>query len=358
MHHVPVPFFVILIFFFVFFQFCDTLFTLFAYPFMLPSKRRFLKKDVVPARAALCLLFLTFFSFYTAGFAQTSALPKARGSYWTSGGTNLIEDKLPLIPFLERKELFRLLRQTDSIVFLDIREPHEFQKSHIPGARNISFSNRHDFFSKFSSDDQMTYIPYCNWDFRAYVAARELKEKGIRNIVMMYPHGLRGWIGSGLPAAGEEAGVDDEEAITKLRSVILNPPSVILSSSTVTLSDSEESMTRDSSAAPQDDTIGETKHITMRLLPKIIEPAHIKASVGDHLIINLMAEGEDHWFVMPDFDIDFHLKQGEQKTIEIDLTKSGYFPFGCITCCVKYQCKIKQAILVDLKEPVSYYGET
>ncbi len=55
-----------------------------------------------------------------AGFAQTSALPKARGSYWTSGGTNLIEDKLPLIPFLERKELFRLLRQTDSIVFLDI----------------------------------------------------------------------------------------------------------------------------------------------------------------------------------------------------------------------------------------------
>jgi len=74
-------------------------------------------------------------------------------------------------------------------------------------------------------------------------------------------------------------------------------------------------------------------------------------------VINLVAEGEDHWFVMPDFNVDLHLKQGEQKTIELDIKKPGYFPFGCITCCVKYQCKIKQAILVDLKEPVSSYGE-
>lgn len=299
---------------------------------------------MLPKLAVLCLFAFLCFLPSPDLFAQTSALPKARGSYWAVGGTNLIEEKHPLIPVLERGELFRLLKRNEKIVFLDIREPHEFQKSHIPGARNISFTNRSDFFSKFNLKDQTTYIPYCNWDFRGYVAARELKEKGIQNIMMMYPHGLRGWIGSGLPAAGEEAGMPDQEALGKLRSVIL-------SSSTVTLSDSEESMTRDSSSA------GETKHITMRLLPKTIEPTHIEGSVGDRLVIDLLAEGEDHWFVMPDFDVDLHLKQDEQKTIEIDLTKSGYFPFGCITCCVKYQCKIKQAILVDLKEPVSSYGE-
>ena len=41
--------------------------------------------------------------------------------------------------------------------------------------------------------------------------------------MMMYPHGLHRWIGLGLPAAVEEAGVGDNEAWKKLQSVILRP---------------------------------------------------------------------------------------------------------------------------------------
>lgn len=284
-----------------------------------------------------------------------------RTSYWSQGGASLLPKSKQEIPFINRSELTTLLKTGTPVLFLDTREPHEFRKSHIPNAVNVPFTQRKSIFRTLPKMTNTTFIPYCNWDFRAYVFAREMKDAGFQNIMMMYPHGLRSWRASGYPAAGEEPGVTDREAWKEFLSVIAKRPEgatwrsqnpEIASASAVSLPRND-----DVTMTPRNDvTVDNVRHISMSIHPKHIEPAYIEASVGDQLVIDVTAEGEDHWLVMPDFDIDLHIQKGETKTIKLDITKPGYLPFGCILCCTKYQCKMKQAILVDLKDGVAAYG--
>lgn len=99
------------------------------------------------------------------------------------------------------------------------------------------------------------------------------------------------------------------------------------------------------------------RSVVMRVLAKRMEPAHVQASVGDRVILELIGEEEDHRVVIPDFDVQLHLEPGERRTIELTMIRPGYFPFGCISCCARYRCQTKQALLVDVKEPLSKYGE-
>lgn len=275
---------------------------------------------------------------------------ESRVSYWSQGGQNLIGERAE-IPFLNRKTLLPLLSQ-GSILLLDIREADEFDKSHLPNALNIPFSNRAAYYDQLKSNSNRTLVPYCNLDFRAYVAGMELKQMGFSNIAMMYPHGLKGWKAQGLPVAGKGMGVSDQKAQEMLQDVIAKSPEGTTKPST-----SSEIASALFGPQPRNDGEGRTRRIPMRILPKRVEPSHISASVGDQLILDLVAEEEDHWFVMPDFHINLHLKKGEWKTVTLNITRSGYFPFGCITCCTQYRCQTKQAVLVDLKEPVASYGE-
>lgn len=276
-------------------------------------------------------------------WAEGAVLPQNRVSYWSSQGTNLVPQR-QIIPFLEREQLFELIRNRQ-VVFLDIREPDEFDQSHLPNAVNLPFSKLDEFIASLKIDPRTTYVPYCNWDFRGYVAARKLKEQGLTNLAMMYPHGLRGWVASQLPVAGDESKLSDRNAwkglIAKLGTVSNFNKSVIARQV------SEDS--RSNLKVP--------RQISLRIFPKYTEPDHITAFIGDRLVIELIAEGEDHWFVMPDFGVEEHLQKGERRTVEITIPRSGYFPFGCIHCCTRYRCKTKQAILVDIKEPLSAYGE-
>ena len=278
-------------------------------------------------------------------FAQENP-PPSRTSYWATGGENLVEEKQE-IPFIERKELFQKLKTKNQLLFIDTREPHEYAKSHLPNAINIPFLKIKEHSEKLLPNSSATLVPYCNWDFRAYVAGLELKRQGYSDIVMMYPHGLKGWEAGGLPLAGETTGKTDKEVQTELEQ-ILKDPSFLQSNNLGKEIVSPPSATRND-VRP--------RRIEMHILKKKVEPRHIIATVGDHLILTLHTEEEDHWFVMPDFNLNIHLKPGESKTVELDIKRSGYFPYGCISCCTRYQCQVKQAILVDLDLAPSFFGE-
>jgi len=321
------------------------------------SKRLLLRKISVPIAGAF--LFISIANVNVPGLfgalapgARAIGLPNARSSYWASGGKNLItQTQEHQIRFIERDELFDALRK-ERVTFLDIREANEFVTSHIPNALNIPFSKREAYYERLKSIVPPTsfLVLYCNWDFRAYVAAVEMKQRGFSNIVMMYPHGLRGWIAEGLPVAGVGVGKTDANAWREITSATLGtlPRNDVIARRP---SGRRSNLTTDESKASK------TLRSTLRIVPKQVIPRHIKASVGDRLILDLTAEEEDHWFVIPDFGINIHLKPGEHQTVELNITRPGYFPFGCITCCTKYQCQIRQAILVDLEKDVSAYGE-
>jgi len=289
----------------------------------------------------------------TALFAETESVSQAQGlvpikpktssrvSHCATGGESVVQREQE-IPFLGREELIRLMKEGKT-VFFDTREAKEFAASHIPNAVNTPFSKRTEYFKKnLEQYKGATVIPYCNWDFRAYIGALELKKMGYTNVQMMYPHGLRSWEADGFPVAGESVGASDKEAREKLHKMLEMP---LLHSSLRAERSNLRTEIASSPTAPRTDM--RDRHITLHIYKKRVEPGQIEASVGDRLILNLIAEEEDHWFVAPDFGVNVHLGPNERRTIHLDMIRSGYFPYGCISCCTRYQCRVKQSILVD-----------
>lgn len=324
-----------------------TLFTSYQNPLAKPAGfNSFKQYDFGKGFKIVSVLTIVFAMLCVAVPAWAEPAPAApnRVGYWTSTGTNLHREE-SRVPFIQTEDLLDAIRSGRKVVFVDIREDFEFSKSHVPNARNIPFSRRLELIPEFKNNARGTMlVPYCNWDFRAYVAARDLKANGLSNVFMMYPHGLRGWIAQGLPHAGEEAGQSEEEAVSRLETVLRNPAQFLINNA----------------ESDPDARVKEPlriNEVNMKLFAKYTDPQHIRAKVGDKLVIHVEAMDEDHWFVVPDFGIEEHLEKGERRTVEMTIVRPGYFPFGCISCCTRYRCKTKQAILADLEEPTSYYGE-
>jgi rhodanese-related sulfurtransferase len=61
---------------------------------------------------------------------------------------------------------------------VDVREPDEFAKGHIPGARNLPLSQLRQRYRELSREEPVTL--YCGVGQRAYFAARFLAQHGYR----------------------------------------------------------------------------------------------------------------------------------------------------------------------------------
>src|SRR5262245_31295741 len=63
-------------------------------------------------------------------------------------------------------QLVRMVQTQQPIVFLDVREPGEFARNHIPGALNMP---QRDFAARVQElPSDALVIPYCNMDFRGF----------------------------------------------------------------------------------------------------------------------------------------------------------------------------------------------
>lgn len=90
-----------------------------------------------------------------------------------------------------------------NVVFVDTREPAEFQKSHIPGAINIPMRDLNQrVYEQLKQADRV--ISYCVKDFRGYEVARQMRDNGVHNVAVMKPHGLSGWQSLGLPLTSSD----------------------------------------------------------------------------------------------------------------------------------------------------------
>ena len=106
------------------------------------------------------------------------------------------------------------------VVFVDTREPAEFQKSHIPGAINIPMRDLNpSVYDQLKKVDRV--ISYCIKDFRGYEVARQMLDNGVNNVVVMKPHGLSGWQSMGLPMTSSdlpEKSAKEDRKSTRLNS--------------------------------------------------------------------------------------------------------------------------------------------
>lgn len=122
-----------------------------------------------------------------------------------------------LSPFVRRLETITVLDHIAAdkkVVFIDVREPAEFDEFHIPGAVNIPFRNAAaDVAQRYAGADLV--IPYCIKDFRGFEMARSLAELGLQNVGIMQPYGIAGWRQQGLPLVNVD-GLSETDAHDRL----------------------------------------------------------------------------------------------------------------------------------------------
>ena len=76
----------------------------------------------------------------------------------------------------------------DSVVFLDVREPKEFEEEHIPEAINVPLSVLRQSMGRLKEVlGEKQAVLYCSVGYRSYLAYRALKHRGIQ--------GLKGLLG-------------------------------------------------------------------------------------------------------------------------------------------------------------------
>jgi rhodanese-related sulfurtransferase len=94
---------------------------------------------------------------------------------------------------LDAKEGFRLV---------DVREDHEWNAGHIPGAIHLSKGIiERDIEEKFPNREEEILL-YCGGGYRSALVADNLQKMGYRNVVSV-DGGWRGWTSAGFPVEKE-----------------------------------------------------------------------------------------------------------------------------------------------------------
>ncbi|MDQ0258001.1 rhodanese-related sulfurtransferase [Evansella vedderi] len=106
---------------------------------------------------------------------------------------------------IEVEELKELLKSNgEDKVFIDVREPEEYEAAHIPGVPLLPMNNIPFFLEGFKKDKEYVFI--CRSGNRSQNVSRYLKENGIEKVVN-FDGGMLSWDGE--KAAGPEHQIKD-----------------------------------------------------------------------------------------------------------------------------------------------------
>ncbi len=95
------------------------------------------------------------------------------------------------------------VKSGSDFVLLDIREDHEWQLGHLPGAIHLGRGILERDIEEVVKDPSQKIVLYCGGGYRSALAALSLKEMGYSNVYSM-AGGFRGWVERGLDIeAGE-----------------------------------------------------------------------------------------------------------------------------------------------------------
>ena len=85
-----------------------------------------------------------------------------------------------------------------TIVLIDVREPHEFEDGHIPGAR-LNALQSFDTASLPAVEPGKEIVFSCRSGKRSLVALEQARASGRTDIVAHYPGGMLDWNAAGEP---------------------------------------------------------------------------------------------------------------------------------------------------------------
>lgn len=123
-------------------------------------------------------------------------------------------DDSPFVREMAIQEVLGMIASGKKVVFVDAREPQEFEELHIPGAVNMQLRDITEAVAPDFEDADLV-VGYCIKDFRGFEVARTLAEVGVKPTAILKPFGLAGWRSLGLPVANRE--VSDQVAMSRLQ---------------------------------------------------------------------------------------------------------------------------------------------
>jgi rhodanese-related sulfurtransferase len=83
-------------------------------------------------------------------------------------------------------------------LLIDVREDHEWEKGHIPGALHLGRGILERDIEKKAPSRQTELVLYCGGGYRSALAADNLQRMGYQNVLSM-DGGFRGWVDAGGP---------------------------------------------------------------------------------------------------------------------------------------------------------------
>jgi len=92
----------------------------------------------------------------------------------------------------------RIERQDDALLILDVRTPEEFDAGHVPGARNIPYTELPARIAELPSVADKDVVVYCTTGVRAERAAARFREYGFTRLLHLEGD-MEQWQAGGLP---------------------------------------------------------------------------------------------------------------------------------------------------------------
>jgi rhodanese-related sulfurtransferase/plastocyanin len=212
------------------------------------------------------------------------------------------------VKLIPPQRLIERIQAGEKIVFLDVRQPEEFAPEHIPGAVNIPKGDLVARQAELARD--AIIIPYCNMDFRGFVAARELEGMGFQ-VALMQERGLQGWQAQKLPVAGTKTGLSDAEGLEKVRTTA---PADLLG---------ERFVSRVAAS-------GKSRQVPVTVREWYFEPNQLEVQAGEEVHIAVTSAQGEHYFILPDYEVQVKIPQGETREVVFVADRAGEYRFG--TC--------------------------
>jgi len=112
-------------------------------------------------------------------------------------GTDLVNEAKLKIKEVTPREVLAMVQRNDPVVYLDVREPNEWNLGHLPNAMHIPRGNLESNIEARAGRDE-TIVIYCARGNRSALAADTLQQMGYANVSSM-AEGFGAWIAIGGP---------------------------------------------------------------------------------------------------------------------------------------------------------------
>ena len=103
-----------------------------------------------------------------------------------------------IVPVASTDQVLDLIRRGKKVLFVDAREPREWEDEHIPGAIDMTLRDVAHLDRKALGNPDLI-VAYCLKDFRGFEVAKALQHAGVAQASNLMEMGINGWKQRGLP---------------------------------------------------------------------------------------------------------------------------------------------------------------